>query len=114
MANTRGRTAIHGPSSTGTIKAGNITPPSAAPITVGSGANSGNTTTIRPGTVAPGRNAQPKPSGSSAVNAGHKTTVGEGSKQPLSGGPSAKGVGAATPYKRKKQRTLGKGGNIPA
>jgi len=114
MANTRGKTAIHGPSSTGTIKAGSVTPPTAAPsVGPGSGATSGNRTIVGAGTVAPGRNASPKPSGSAGVNAGTKTTVGMGTKKP--GYTSGAGVGANTPYKRKKQRRLGtSNGQTPA
>ena len=112
MANTRGKTAIHGPASTGTIKAGSVTTGVPA-FPAGSGANSGNLTTVRPGTVAPGRNASPKPSGSSGINAGMKTTINTpGKKAPYSGG---NGVGANTPYKRKKARRLGTtNGQTPA
>jgi len=47
------------------------------------------------------------------VNAGTKTTVGMGTKKP--GYTSGNGVGANTPYKRKKQRRLGtNNGQTPA
>ena len=110
MANTRGATHIHGPAATGTIKAGNIVAAKAAPsVGPGSGANSGHTTTVGSGKVSSGFGS-PISGAQKAVNAGNKTTVGAGTKQPLSGGPSAKGVGAATPYRRKKARSLGTGG----
>jgi hypothetical protein len=114
MANTRGATHIHGPSATGTIKAGNVTPSSAAPITVGSGANSGKTTLIAPGSKAPnsGRSGNPISGGAKGVSAGMKTTVGDGSKASIV--TSGKGVGSDTPYKRKTSRKLGTGGQRPA
>ena len=114
MANTRGKTSIHGPSSTGTIKAGNIVAPSAAPsVGPGSGANSGNLTTVRPGKVAPGRAGNPTSGIPAGLNAGTKTTINTPGKKASYGGGA--GVGANTAYKRKKARRLGtSNGQTPA
>jgi hypothetical protein len=114
MANTRGATHIHGPSATGTIKAGSITPPTLAPsVGPGSGANAGRLKTVSPGAKGTG-SGSPTSGTLPQLNSGNKTTVAPGKKAPLSGGMSAKGVGAATPYKRKKARVLGTGGQKPA
>ena len=113
MANTRGKTHVHGPAATGTIKAGSVTPSSAAPsVGPGSGANSGNLTTISPGKVSPGFGS-PISGGAKGVNAGNKTTINTPGKKASYG--SGAGVGANTSYKRKKQRRLGtNNGQTPA
>jgi hypothetical protein len=114
MANTRGKTHVHGPSATGTISAGSVST-APAPGVHGSGANSGNRTTISPGMKAPaaGRAGNPTSGVPAGLNAGTKTTVGMGAKKP--GYTSGAGVGANTPAKRKKQRRLGtNNGHTPA
>lgn len=125
MANTRGKTSLHGPSTTGgihtTSPAGSYTPaagsgahgPGTPNVPAGSGANGGKVMLVGSGAVGAGARTPTASPGAKGVNAGNKTIVGEGAKKPAY--TSGNGVGANTPYKRKKQRRLGtSNGNTPA
>lgn len=109
MANTRGKTSIHGPSATGNVS---IVSGPKRPGVHGSGATGGAETRIGPG-HAPTMTAKapPNPDGSGA-NAGHKTTVAAGTKKSIV--TSGKSVGSGTTPRRKKARVLGTGGTKPA
>lgn len=117
MANTRGKTAIHGPSATGPIR---TTSPAGTPIQTpgsgphglgtpnvptGSGATGGTHLLVSAGT-SPSHTGAPISGGTgNKVNAGQKTTVNTPNKK--AGYTNGAGVGANTPIKRKRAPRLG-------